>query len=300
VRAEIEDVDLGQLFGRLEQAWGLQAAEQGLNLRVRPTRLVVRSDVALLGRIVGNLISNAIRYTRDGSVLLAARQRGDRCVLQVWDTGPGIAPGFRESIFEEFFRIDTPGAAKSRGLGLGLSIVRRGAQILDHGLRVDSRVGHGSVFELDMPLSTNGIAETGIGADDGDAIEEIEGAFVVIVDDDESNRLALANVLLNWRCHVIASASADEALAKSTEHLRMPDLIITDFRLEDGCDGFNVIRRLRAHHQEPIPALMLTANTDGTLAAQAKLASALLLHKPVGGQRLLQAVLQAMRAAAAD
>lgn len=294
MRPDVDDVDLGRLFARIEQTWGLQAIEKGLVLRVRPTRLIVRSDSALLERIVGNLVSNAIRYTRTGRIVVAARRRGANCIVQVVDTGRGIAEQHLEAIFEEFYRIDSPDGSGGRGLGLGLSIVQRGSQLLGHGLRVRSRPDHGSMFELEMPRGTDGRRSTGPLVDDTQGVDDIAGAFVVLVEDDEDNRLALANLLLNWRCHVLAAASVDEALVQSREHLRVPDLIVTDYQLKTGGDGFEVFKRMREYHEEDIPALMLTANTDAELGARARGLRAVLLHKPVGGARLLQAALQAM------
>ena len=295
MKPDVEDVDLGRLFTRIEQTWGPQAAEKGLALHVRPTRLIARSDAALLQRIVGNLVSNALRYTRAGRVVVAARRRGAGCVVQVIDTGCGIAEQHLEAIFEEFYRIDSSDATGGRGLGLGLSIVQRGAQLLGHGLRVRSRPGHGSMFELEMASGKSARHAADPLADGAQGVQEIAGAFVVLVEDDEDNRLALADRLLNWGCHVLAAASVEEALVQSREHLRAPDLIITDYQLRTGGDGFEVLKRMREYHEEDIAGLMITANTDADLGARARALRAVLLHKPVGDVRLLQAALQAMR-----
>ena len=295
VTPAVEDVDLGRLFTRIEQTWGPQAAEKGLALRVRPTRLLARSDAALLQRIVGNLVSNAIRYTSAGRIVVAARRRGEQCVVQVIDTGRGIAEEHLEAIFEEFYRINPSDGSAGRGLGLGLSIVQRGSQLLGHGLRVRSRPGRGSMFELEMPCGQGGLRDVDPPADNAQDAKEIAGAFIVLVEDDMDNRSALRDRLLGWRCHVLAAASMDEALVQSREHLRAPDLIITDFELGAGGNGFEVIRRMREFYEEDIAALMLTANTDVDLRCSAQQLRAVLLHKPVGNDRLLPAALQAMR-----
>jgi len=293
VRPRIEEVDLGFLLRRIEQTWGPQAAERGLQLRVRAGSMIVLSDPTLLERIVGNLVSNAIRYTCSGGVLVACRPMGVACELQVWDTGPGIEECHRQSIFEEFFRIDAPGSGQEKGLGLGLSIVQRGAGILGHPLRLASRVGKGSLFAVTLPRVTYRNAISYAATTDSAGSAAVEGSFIAIVDDDEDNRLALIDVLLGWRCHVLAAASCDEIVELSRDHLRAPDLIITDFQLGAGHTGFEAIEHLRRLYDERIPALVVTANTDGLLRARAEAAAASLLHKPIGLSLLLEAMLAA-------
>lgn len=290
VQAHVEDVDLGWLLHGLEQTWGPQAAEKGLRLRVRPCDFVVKGDAALLARIAGNLVANAIRYTREGGVLVACRHRGDAVELQVWDSGPGIAAHHREAIFEEFFRIEAPGTGQEKGLGLGLSIVQRCARILGYRLSVDSRVGEGSVFRVAMPLA--GVARRpGLASLQPAASEQaLSGRFIVVVDDDETNAQALVDALLALRCHVVAAASCEAVLAQLQQHLRVPDLVVTDYQLGAGRDGFELIQRLRQHYDDTIPALVVTANTAAGLQARAQACGARLLHKPIGLQRLLEAM----------
>lgn len=289
VQAHIEDVDLGWLLHRLEQTWAPQAAEKGLRLRVRGCNVVVKGDAVLLERIAGNLVSNAIRYTRDGGVLVGCRRRGDQVELQVWDSGPGIEPRYRDAIFEEFFRIEAPGTGSEKGLGLGLSIVQRCAHILGYGLDVTSRVGYGTVFRLTMPLATTAALprpSPRLAASQ----QALEGRFIVVVDDETTNAQALVDALYACRCHVVAAASCDEVLTELEQHLRVPDLIVTDYQLGAGRDGFEVISRLRAHYDDAIPALMVTANTDASLQARTAVQHTQLLHKPIGLQRLLEAM----------
>src|SRR5262249_26614449 len=159
--------------------------------------------------------------------LVACRARGGACVLQVWDTGRGIAPEHLHAIFEEFFRIEAPGTGPDKGLGLGLSIVQRSAEILGHALAVRSRPGRGSLFELTLERVAQARAAGPVrplprGAD------ALAGAFVAIVDDDADNRQAVADLLLSWGCLVLGAASCDELIALSERHLRMPDVLVTD------------------------------------------------------------------------
>ena len=298
VHAHIEDVDLGWLLERAGQTWQPQAQEKGLSLRVRPGRWVVRGDATLLERIVSNLLANAIRYTRSGGVLVGCRRRGEQCELQIWDTGPGIAPEHREAIFEEFFRIGAPGTGQEKGLGLGLSIVRRCVHLLGYAIAVQSREGHGSVFKVLMPLSAGSAATHAPGGVMAAPLAVLEGNFIVVVDDEATNREAVRDALLAAGCHVVTAASADDALAQLESHLRTPDLILTDYQLGDADDGLAVIRRLRAHYDEEVAALVVTANTDARLLADAAALGAALLHKPVGLQRLMAALKEALEAAA--
>jgi signal transduction histidine kinase/CheY-like chemotaxis protein len=294
VRPEFGPVELDRLLERVERTFAPQAQARGLRLRTHARPLVARSDAALLERIVNNLVSNAIRYTSDGGVLVACRARAGACVLQVWDTGRGITPEHQAAVFEEFFRIEAPGASSEKGLGLGLSIVQRSAEILGHALAVRSRPGHGSVFELTLERLASAPGAQAIRALPYGA-DALAGAFVAVVDDDEDNRQAIANLLRSWGCPVLDAASAEELVARSGEHLRMPDVLVTDFQLGPGRDGFEAIARLRAHHDVFIPAVVVTANTDGALAARAAVAGATLLHKPAGGQRLLWALVEALQ-----
>ena len=294
VQAHVEDVDLGWLLHRLKQTWAPQAAEKGLQLHVRACNVIVRGDAVLLERIVGNLVANAIRYTRQGGVLVGCRRRGAFVELQVWDSGPGIEPRYREAIFDEFFRIEGPGTGQEKGLGLGLSIVQRCAQILGYGLSVDSRVGHGTVFRLRLPLSVATAASPRASPRLAASQQALAGRFIVVVDDEAMNAQALVDALHACRCHVVAAASCDDVLAELQQHLRVPDLIVTDYQLGGGRDGFEVISRLRQHYDEPIPSLMVTANTDAGLQPQAAALQARLLHKPIGLQRLLDAMQESL------
>jgi signal transduction histidine kinase/CheY-like chemotaxis protein len=298
VRPDIAVFELAPLFARLREVWTPLAAERGLRLVVRPTRLAVRSDEGLLERIVGNLVSNAIRYTQKGGVVVAARRRGDEALIQVYDTGPGIDPKHHGAIFEEFFRIDPPGTSPAKGLGLGLSIVQRGTQILGHEVRVESRLGRGSMFEVTLPCAGTRAAPGVAGSPTFFGSEAIGGAFVVVIDDDDGNRQALADLLAGWGCHVLAARSTEDAAQQSSRHLRVPDLIITDWRLQGGDNGVRAIETLRALHEESIAALIVTADSSGEASLRAAGLDARLLHKPAGAVRLLGAVLDALRSEA--
>ncbi|RYZ65566.1 MAG: HAMP domain-containing histidine kinase [Proteobacteria bacterium] len=154
-RAHPQPVNLGELMTGLVGPFQVLAAQRGLRLRLRPTRAQVVSDPALLRRILQNLVCNALRYTASGTVLMGCRHRGDKVVVEIWDTGVGIAEDQREVIFEEFHRGTNRPSEGPPGLGLGLAIVRRMARMLDHPIETRSWPGRGSVFSLTLPIATS-------------------------------------------------------------------------------------------------------------------------------------------------
>ncbi|MCA0175393.1 MAG: HAMP domain-containing protein [Proteobacteria bacterium] len=285
---------LADVLRALDAAYAPQAAARGLRWRVAPCRAVVYSDPALLERLLGNLVANALRYTRQGGVLVGCRRRaGGRLAVQVLDTGVGIAPEQMGHVFEEFVRLPAgeanPGGADAQGLGLGLAIVRRTAALLGHTLHARSLPGRGSVFEIELPLAAGPMA-SGPALPAPDATR-LAGAFVLVVDDDAANRHALHALALHWGCHALAVAGRAEALAALQGHLRTPDLVITDYRLAGSETGFDVLAAVRAATGEATPALVVTADVAADLPARAAAAQATLLHKPASAERIQQAVL---------
>ena len=279
-----------ELLQRLQDSYAPLAADKALRFRVRSSPLWLETDPLLLERIVGNFVTNALRYTRRGGVLVACRRRGAGAQVVVVDTGVGIPEGHREIIFEEFVRLGHA-AGDERGLGLGLSIVQRTAALLGLAVTVRSRVGHGSVFAIEVPCTAaqslpqlNGTA----------ASHRLEGAFVLVVDNDGDNRDATAEALRRAGCLVLAAPSAEAALDEVAQHLRPLDLIVTDLRLGAGMDGASLIRLLGEQAGAAIPALLVTAEVQvpDELAGQVPV-----LRKPVGLGALIQAASSALSAA---
>jgi signal transduction histidine kinase/CheY-like chemotaxis protein len=282
IRPKPEVFALQSLFERAALVYAPLAAAKGLALRVRPTREQVHTDPAMLERMIGNLLTNAIRYTHSGGVLIGCRRQAQRLLIQVFDTGIGVAARQYSIIFEEFVRLDE-GGAQDRGLGLGLSIVKRTADLLGVGIGVLSQPGRGSRFELSLarlPASVaGGIVATTVLPDD----RSFAGAFVLVVDDDPINREVTGALLAQWGCLVATAANAEQAMQELARHLRAPDAIVTDFSLGPGANGIELTRQVRAQGVEVIPALVVTADvavTPGTEPAMQ------VLHKPVDAQRL--------------
>ncbi len=253
VTTRSEIVRLADTLERAERAYAPLASAKDLRFRARATTLCVRTDTALLDRIVGNLCVNAIRYTERGGVLLACRAREGRVVLRVYDSGIGIAPEHRAAIFDEFVRLN-PKTGSDEGLGLGLSIVKRSAELLGLDVTMDSRVGRGSRFDVWLPALPIGESSSPVQLDRPSASPRLEGLFVLAVDDEPDALQATALLLAQAGCLVATASNATTALAEAQRHLRPPDVLLTDLRfggprtLEGHAvaSGFDLIDRLRA------------------------------------------------------
>lgn len=282
VRPNVTQIPLQALFDEIVENYAPQARAKGLDLRTVATRAIVRTDISLLERIVGNLVANAIHYTRRGGVLVGTRRRPEGVSLVVCDTGIGIAQEHLAEIFEEFFRIEDARGEQGQGLGLGLSIVKRSAALLQLPLRVSSRLGSGSTFELVLPV----VADAGdpSTSPSAEAVRDIEGAFVVVIDDEAENRFATEALCTQWGCHVVSGSSAADAIEELAHHLRAPDLIVTDYRLRGRLTGAMAIDDIRRHVDAHIPAIIIT----GDLAARSLLIGndVVLLQKPLDPDEL--------------
>ena len=291
VRVEPQNIRLRPMLERLETAYGPQARAAGLVLRVRFCEAVVRSDALMLERMLGNLVSNAIRYTTHGGVLLGCRRRGQMLAIQVVDSGMGIAPAHQGRVFDEFYRVDDGRAPRVEGLGLGLSIVKRSASILEHGLRLRSVPGHGSMFEISVPLVSLQPVFALAAATAPVPGRDLHGVFVLIIDDHADNREALGDVFGQWNAQVLCAPSGEEALALLDEHLRSPDLIVADYQLAQGQDGLSAIERVRATVEERVPAVLLTGTLDSVDPAKLRATDAVVaIGKPADSARLLQSI----------
>ena len=278
------DFRLQPLFTRLEASFAPQAERKGVRLRTAPTRLAVQSDPVLLERILLNFLTNAVRYTDHGAILLGCRRHGEHVRIEVWDTGVGIAPEHRDAIFQEFYQVSNPERDRTKGLGLGLAIAARLALLLGSRIEMRSHPARGSVFAIELP--------TGVARAEADAanalapIESLPGARVLVVDDDVLVREAMASLLAQWGCRVALAANGDEAIALFNSEEGKLDAVLSDYRLPNGETGVDVIVRLRAVAGWPIPAALITGDTAPERLREAKLAGHALLHKPVRPAKL--------------
>lgn len=278
VRPAIKPVALGDLLAGIAASFRPFAARKGLKLVVRGPDLVVASDPLMLQRIVQNLVSNAIRYTRAGGVLVAVRRRGASCRLEVLDTGCGIAAAERDLVFEEFFRGGAEGEGGEPGLGLGLSIVRRMAQALDHPLELTSQVGRGTRMALTLPVSPTP-PERVVPAPP--VATRLTGARVLVVENDPPTADALERLLRAWDAEVSVHRDLAGVEAALAAGLDLPDLLVLDYHLDHGACGLDVAAHLQARMSTPLPVIVTTADHAPEIAAQVAALGGQLMHKPV-------------------
>src|SRR5581483_9683507 len=266
----------------------------GLDLRVLSTRLAVRSDPQLLRRIVQNFLSNALRYTRNGRIVLGARRRGDAVAIEVWDTGPGIAPQHLKAIFDEFQRLDHPSPWGEKGLGLGLAICERIARMLGHRLSVRSRPGRGSVFSIEVPRAAAAVAPAPVRTRSA-APGIVDGLHALCLDNDSAILDGMAALLARWQVSCDICSNVEEA--KNAIARRRPDLVLADYHLDDPIDGLGALDVLCAA-APPIPGALITADANPDLKSHARERGYALLRKPVKPAALRALIAQLGRAGA--
>jgi PAS domain S-box-containing protein len=281
MRTEPTVFALDELLADVERQFAPVAARRGLRLRVRRSRAWVRSDRVLLRRLVQNLVSNAMRYTQRGGVLVACRPRGALVELQVWDTGPGIAEQHRELIFSEFRGLDRPSPWGEKGLGLGLSICDRIARLLQLELGLRSQVGRGSVFSVRAPVVEQPPAAPAMPDATAPASpSSLVGSTVLCVDNEEEILDGMQTLLERWGLRVLRAATVDEA--RSVCAREQPDVVLADYRLAEGdCDGLELLQSLRIAGVTHLPGALVTADHGTAVAERARNLGYPVLRKPV-------------------
>ena len=281
-------VDLGELFRRLAVEYAPMAEAKGLRLSFAPTSALVESDPTFLRRIAQNLVSNAIKYTDSGGVLVGVRKRGGRAWLEIIDTGIGIAATDRARIFDEFQRIGREGGAP--GMGLGLSIVRRACAKLGHPIAMDSEPGRGTVFRVSLPLVNPERPSDALPVPSSGA--RLRGRVALVVENDDAMRRAY-QLILGDRLGMVPRVTGGiaEALAQMGDDA--PDVLIADYNLDNGDTGLQAIRDLRARVGQPVPAIIVSARRDPELGRASLEMGVPVLEKPVRPEEL-QAMLDRM------
>ena len=266
VEVNPENFELADIFRKVRLHFEPAAFEKGLALRIRGGKHVALADPLLVERIVRNLVSNAIRYTRDGSVLLSCRRRGDRLLLQVWDTGPGIRAEECARIFEEFYQV--PGAPavaveQKKGLGLGLAIVKRLCALMAAPLDLRSEEGRGSVFTVELPLGKGPRTTARSIPGKGPIGITLDGRLIVIVEDEPAVREGLEVLLTGWGATIVslASVGAARAWAQAVDAASPPSLVIADYRLDNGETGVAAIDVVRERFGRGVPAIVVTGSS---------------------------------------
>jgi signal transduction histidine kinase len=279
--------EVGEILRKLRLNFEPTAFEKGLSLRLRGGSKVVFADPLLVERILRNLVSNAIRYTNDGTVLVGTRRRGDKVLLQVMDTGLGIRETERARIFEEFYQVPHTGVVlpeQRKGLGLGLAIVKRLADLMHAPLSLASVPGKGSVFTLELPAGKAPRAEAVKLPGKRPLGLTLDGHLVVVVEDEPVVRAGLEVLLKSWGANLVSfdSVAQTRAWAAATDPAVVkPDLLIVDYRLEDGLSGVDAIAALRARFGAKLPAIVVTGSTMSGHENEAHDGDFHLLIKPV-------------------
>ena len=293
-RPRIAAVAVGELFETLEAEFGALARQKGLRLRSVACSAVVRSDAQLLRRIVQNLLSNALKYTEGGSILLGARRRGDSLSIEIHDSGPGIAAENHLAIFEEFKRM-IPAGTQATGLGLGLAIVKRAANLLGHQVGLKSRVGRGSCFSLTVPLLSSGAGDLAEDASGLTAFEPPPGAEAAaerhggplgdgplfVLENDAGVADAMTTLFAYWNLTSIRAASYPALLEITQDNAPRPMAIIADLHLDGGVDGIDAIILLRERLGHDVPGILVTADQSREVKERAKAKGIEYFSKPM-------------------
>jgi CheY-like chemotaxis protein/anti-sigma regulatory factor (Ser/Thr protein kinase) len=249
----------------------------------------------LLERIVFNLVSNALRYTDRGGLLVGCRKRDNNLRIEVWDTGIGIPPDQHEKIFGEFYRLGESDRDRRASLGLGLAIVDRACRLLNHRVEVRSVPGKGSVFSVTVPIVPAQEKTFAPSIPVRNQLDRSNGKLVLVIDNDPLVLEGMGGILRSWGCRVITAITDSKALEALAEQKHPPDLIISDYHLADGRTGLEAIERLRDALSSQIPAFLISGDTTPGVLREAKAKGCHLLHKPVDPMALRAISSQAIK-----
>ena len=285
VQPDIVSFPIGKKLTELRDEFSYHAQAKNLSLHVLPCSLFVLSDHRLLEQMVRNLLSNAIKYTLRGKILLGCRRHGDMLRIEVWDTGIGIPDSEFQAIFEEYHQLDNGARERARGLGLGLSIVRRLGNLLGHHVQVRSHSGKGTVFSIDVPIAAPESAEvsearSGTAEAKKRAVGHRTG-MILVVDDDPDVRDVVELVLKDEGHAIAVAADGASALELIMRRKIRPDLILTDFNLPNGMDGVQFARRVQQVQGRVIPVIILTGDISTVALREISAEHCVQLNKPV-------------------
>jgi two-component system, sensor histidine kinase len=285
IEPQITDFHVTRLVEQLAAEFGPQAKAAGLDFATQCGDFAIHSDPALVERILRNLINNAIRYTPTGSVAIRCHADDDKVTIEVIDTGVGIPVDQHERVFDEFTQLGNPERDRTKGLGLGLAIVRRLAALLHATVVLESAPGRGSAFRITLPRGSPVThAEQTVPADHSPS--SLQGTIVAVIDDEADVREGMRTLLDGWGCRVVAGEDAESVIAQASATGIVPDILLADYRLRDNATGVQAIEAVRAHFGRDIPAAIITGDTAPERLAEAQASGHLLLHKPLRPAKL--------------
>lgn len=277
LETHLEPCDLSALLKRVGREFQPVAEQKNLHLRIHACPAAwVTSDAVLLGRIIGNLTANAIRYTEQGGVLVSCRRRQGQWLVQIWDTGIGIGAEHLPHIFDEYYQVGNAERNRAQGMGLGLAIVLRIARLLGYRIEVRSRPGRGSVFSIAMPAGQTMANNRRSSVDR--AIGQFKGERVLVIDDDQAALESMHGLLSSWGLEVQSAANAAQAMASIAA--QVPRLIVCDYRLPQ-TTGIDVVQAIRAQLGQEVLAVLVSGDTAPEAVALMQASGLPILYKPV-------------------
>ncbi|NOQ90401.1 MAG: response regulator [Gammaproteobacteria bacterium] len=279
VKPEYSHFDLAELLQDMAVEFKTAANKKNLRLKVYARSAIIVSDQLLLERILRNLITNAIRYTESGGILLSARMRGDTVLMQVWDTGIGIAQKSRKEIFVEFQQLHNAHRDRSQGLGLGLALVKRLCDLLHYPLTLRSQPGKGSIFSITIPRGNAGLIASKQAAKTHSW--NLNGRHVLVIDDEHEILHAMKTLLSKWGCEAVTADSLEDAINQLNEKEFVPELVLSDLRLRNNETGIEAIDGVREIFGSSIPGVLITGDTDPESLKIARQSDYELLQKPI-------------------
>lgn len=294
VRAEPVDFVIGDLIGRVSGEFVEQAQAQKLELCIVRCKKIIHSDPAMIEQMLRNLVSNALKYTKRGKILVGCRQHGDRLRIEVWDTGVGIATHELDAIFEEYHQIDNPARERCQGMGLGLSIVKRLGTLLGHRVGVRSLPSRGSVFSIEVALPKSTAVATPHKRQKTNGVDTASGAArtgtILIIDDDPDVCDLLDQLLTGEGHHIKTAGDGKAALAMVAAKAVQPDIVLADYNLPGNMNGLQVSAKLREALGHAVPLIILTGDISTKTMRDVAAQGCIQLNKPVKGDMLLQMI----------
>ncbi|MGQ7843264.1 ATP-binding protein [Granulosicoccus sp. 3-233] len=286
LKVQISEFPIASIATSIQSDYQSLAAEKDIKFKVVACHGGIRTDFVLLRRLIGNLVSNAIRHTHSGTVMVAFRRRGEQILVQVWDTGIGIPESEHREIFREFYQLGNPQRDSEKGLGLGLAICTRIAQLLGTSLNLRSRMGKGTVFSFEL-ISASADGNRPIIEEDIDTAI-LRNKIVLLIDDDAIGLNALSSVLTQNGMQVTPTGTSERALELVFDVGLRPDIIISDYRLAQASNGIDLIHQLRQHAElNDTPAILITGDTAVDVLRQLRDSGIPVINKPVSADTLL-------------
>ena len=283
-----QPIQLKEFIDEVVDEFSLSAKKANCRISMQITNDWINTDKVLLARIVRNIISNVIQHCPGKNLLIESHRRDNNIELLFIDNGPGLAEADQEVVFSEFYQLNNPERDRNKGLGLGLSIVKRLTKLLNINLMLSSQKGEGCTISITLPLYITGLStdSTDTQAKTGNNLD-VAGLFIVVVDDESENLEAMRVVLMSWGCELLLANTEDELMKEfCSSDYPVPDMLLIDYRLREERTGFEVIEAVRRHFGKIIPAAIITGDTTLDLETRLTTEDCKILYKPLATEDL--------------